>query len=140
MNHKGHQEHRESPHPVLDPKVERIVTEVIGAALAVHRQLGPGFVETVYEQAIAFELRIRGLGIEQQSSIAVQYRGETVAHHRLDLVVERSVVVEVKAVKKLRPIHQAQLLSYLKAGGYPVGLLMNFNVKLLVDGLQRFVR
>jgi len=140
MNHKDHQEHKERSHPVLDPKIERIVTEVIGAGLAVHRQLGPGFVETVYEQAIAFELRTRGLGFEQQSRIAVRYRGETVAQHRLDLVVERSVVVEVKAVKKLRPIHQAQLLSYLKASGYRVGLLMNFNVRLLVDGLQRFVR
>jgi GxxExxY protein len=67
-------------------------------------------------------------------------RGETVAQHRLDLVVEHSVIVEVKAVKKLRPIHQAQLLSYLKASGHRVGLLMNFNVRLLVDGLQRFVR
>jgi GxxExxY protein len=140
MNHKDHHDHKERPYPVVDPKVEGIVTEVIGAGLAVHRQLGPGFVETVYEQAIAFELRIRGLGIEQQSSIAVQYRGETVAHHRLDLVVERSVVVEVKAVKKLRPIHQAQILSYLKASGYRVGLLMNFNVRLFVNGLQRFVR
>jgi GxxExxY protein len=93
-----------------------------------------------YEHAIAFELRSRGLGFEQPSSLAMQYRGETVAQHRLDLVVERSVVVEVKAVKKLRPIHQAQLLSYLKASGYRVGLLMNFNVRLLVDGLQRFAR
>jgi GxxExxY protein len=140
MNHKGHQEHKERSHPVLDPKIEQIVTEVIGAGLAVHRQLGPGFVESVYEHAIAFELRIRGLGFAQQSSIAVQYRGETVALRRLDLVVEHSVVVDVEAVKKLRPIHPAQLLSYLKASGYRVGLLMNFNVRLFVDGLQRFVR
>jgi GxxExxY protein len=140
MNHKDHREHKGRSHPALDPKIERIVTEVIGAGLAVHRQLGPGFVETVYQRAIALELRLRGLGFEEQSSVGVQYRGEIVAQHRLDLVVERSVVVEVKAVKKLRPIHQAQLLSYLKASGYRIGLLMNFNVRLLVDGLQRFVR
>jgi len=70
----------------------------------------------------------------------VQYRGETVSEYRLDLLVERCVIVEVKAVKKLRPIHQAQILSYLKASGHRVGLLMNFNVRLFVDGLQRFVR
>jgi GxxExxY protein len=139
MNHKGHQGHKRF-YPTLDPTTERTVREVIGAGLAVHRQLGPGFLETVYEQAIACELRFRRLGFEHESRVAVQYRGETIAQHRLDLVVERSVVVEVKAVKKLRPIHQAQLLSYLKASGYRVGLLMNFNVRLFVDGLQRFIR
>jgi GxxExxY protein len=140
MSHKDHQEHKGRPFPAVDQEVERIVREVIGAGLAVHRQLGPGFLEAVYDGAVAVELRCRGLTCERQSRIHVQYRGETVADHRLDLLVERCVVVEIKAVNKLRPIHQAQILSYLKASGHRVGLLMNFNVRLFVDGLQRFVR
>ena len=140
MNHKDHQGHKGRAYPLVDPEVERIVQQIIGAGLAVHRQLGPGFIEAVYEGAVAVELRYRGLSLERQSRIEVQYRGETVADHRLDLLVERCVVVEVKAVKKLRPIHQAQILSYLKASGHRVGLLMNFNVRLFVDGLKRFVR
>ncbi len=140
MNHKDHQGHKGRAYPLIDPEVERIVQQIIGAGLAVHRQLGPGFIEAVYEGAVAVELRYRGLSFERQSKVEVQYRGETVADHRLDLLVERCVVVEVKAVKKLRPIHQAQILSYLRASGHRVGLLMNFNVRLFVDGLKRFVR
>ena len=89
---------------------------------------------------LGIELRHRSLRAEVQKSIAIHYRGELVCRHRLDLVVEDVVVVEVKAVRKLRPIHQAQILSYLKASGYRVGLLMNFNVQLFVDGLRRFIR
>jgi len=140
MDHKDHQGHKDKPHPLVSPDVERIVGQIIGAGLAVHRQLGPGFIEGVYDGAVAVELRYRGLSFERQSGIDVQYRGETVSEYRLDLLVERCVIVEVKAVKKLRPIHQAQILSYLKASGHRVGLLMNFNVRLFVDGLQRFVR
>ena len=86
------------------------------------------------------ELQARRLQCERQKGIDVTYRGVLLCCHRLDLVVEGLVVVEVKAVKEVRPIHQAQLMSYLKAGGYRAGLLMNFNVKMFVDGLQRFVR
>jgi GxxExxY protein len=124
----------------LDAQIERVIREVIGAGLAVHRELGPGFLESIYGRALAIELRCRNMRLDEQHGMAVRYRGEVVAHHRLDLLVERCVVVEVKAVKKLRPIHQAQLLSYLKASGYRVGLLMNFNVRLFRNGLQRFVR
>lgn len=85
-------------------------------------------------------MRSRSLRADVQKLIQVRYRGELVCQHRLDLVVEDAVVVEVKAVRKLRPIHQAQILSYLKASGYRVGLLMNFNVRLFVEGLHRFVR
>jgi GxxExxY protein len=146
MNHEGHKGHKghneregefESP---LSSAAEQVVREVIGAGVAVHRALGPGFVELAYERALAVELRCRGLSFERQRPTDIRYRGELVCRHRLDLVVEDVAIVEVKAVKMLRPIHQAQILSYLKASKYRVGLLMNFNVPMLVRGLQRFVR
>ena len=124
----------------LDAQIERVVREVIGAGLAVHRQLGPGFLESIYGRALAIELRCRNMHFDEQHRMVVRYRGEIVAQHRLDLLVEHSVVVEVKAVKKLRPIHAAQVLSYLKASGHRVGLLMNFNVRLFKNGVQRFIR
>ena len=107
---------------------------------AVHRELGPGFIEPVYGRALVLELRHRDLSTETEQPVQIYYRGEPVCSHRLDIVVERVVVVEVKAVRKLRPIHQAQVLSYLKASGCRIGLLMNFNVPMLIDGLRRFVR
>jgi len=138
MNHKGHQEHK--GHEPISPATERIVHEIIGAAVAVHRELGPGFIEPVYGRALVLELRHRNLNTEVEKSVQVYYRGERVCSHRLDIVVERVAVVEVKAVRKLQPVHCAQMLSYLKATGCRVGLLMNFNVPMLIDGLRRFVR
>jgi GxxExxY protein len=123
----------------ISQTTEQIVREIIGAAIAVHRELGPGFIEQVYGRALILELRHRSLRTEAEKPVQVHYRGELVCSHRLDIVVERDVVVEVKAVRKLRPIHRAQVLSYLKASGCRVGLLMNFNVPVLVDGLRRFV-
>jgi GxxExxY protein len=153
MNHKEHKEHKEhkgletrrtgNNHPAvasIPPTTEQVVHEVIGAAIAVHRALGPGFIEPVYDRAMRIELRHRNLRTELQKAIQIEYRGEVVCRHRLDLVVEGIMVVEIKAVRKLRPIHQAQILSYLKASGCRVGLLMNFNVPVLLDGLRRFVR
>ena len=127
----------------MDPipaETERIVREVIGAAIAVHRALGPGFIEAVYDRALCVELGCRHLMYESQKCIDISYRGQTIYHHKLDLVVVGVVIVEVKAVKKIRPIHQAQVLSYLKASRRRVALLMNFNVKLFVHGLHRFAR
>ena len=138
MNHKEHQAHK--GHEPIAPATERIVREIIGAAVAVHRELGPGFIEPVYGRALVLELRHRNLTTELEKSVQVCYRGQLVCSHRLDIVVERVVVVEVKAVRKLRPLHYAQVLSYLKASGCRVGLLMNFNVPMLIDGLRRFVR
>lgn len=139
MNHQAHEEHKGEFSP-LPPETEKLIHNVIGAAIAVHRQLGPGFLETVYQRAMAVELSFRGIGFEAQKSVDVGYRGIRLCEQRLDLVVEGVVIVEVKAVKKLRPIHQAQLMSYLKATGIRAGLLVNFNVKLLVNGLRRYVR
>jgi GxxExxY protein len=138
MNHKGHEEHQ--AHLPIPPTTEKIVHDVIGAAIDVHRGLGPGFIESVYCRAMRVELAHRRLRSEGEKAVQVHYRGELVCHHRLDLLVEGLVIVEVKAVRKLRPIHDAQVLSYLKASGCRVGLLMNFNVTKLLDGLRRFVR
>ena len=114
---------------------------IIGAAIEVHRHLGPGLLESTYEACLAFELAERGLYVERQLDLPVVYRGVRVdCGYRIDLLVERRVVIELKSVEKLLPIHDAQLLSYLKLSGYRVGLLFNFNViKLMPDGFRRKV-
>jgi GxxExxY protein len=105
---------------------------VIEAAIAVHKELGPGFLEAIYESALKTALRHRGLCYEAQKEVTVIFEGEEAGAHRLDLVVERQVVVELKAVKALEDIHFAQVKSYLKATGLHVGLLLNFNAPTLV--------
>lgn len=116
------------------------ITEQIGAAIAVHRALGPGLLESTYEACLAFELLERRLRIERQTALPVVYRGVRIdCGYRLDLIVEGMVVVELKAVERLLPIHDAQMLTYLKLSGHPVGLLLNFNVPMLRDGIRRFV-
>jgi GxxExxY protein len=113
---------------------------VLGCALKVHRTLGPGLLEGAYEACLAYELSKAGLGLERQRSLPVVYDGVPIElGYRLDLLVESSVVVEVKAVERLTDIHRAQLLSYLKLGGYRLGYLLNFNVKLLKEGVVRLV-
>lgn len=114
--------------------------EIIGAAIAVHRGLGPGLLESAYEACLAYELTDRGLQVAQQVVLPVEYRGVLVeCGFRLDLVVEDRVVLELKAVDKVLPIHEAQLLTYLKLSGHRLGLLMNFNVSKMVDGITRLV-
>ena len=118
--------------------VNRVTREIIGAAIAVHRELGPGLLESAYETCLAYELTQRGLKVEQQKSLPVIYREVHLeCGYRLDLVVEDSVIVELKSVEKLTPVHQAQVLSYLRLADCPVGLLINFNVKILIDGVHR---
>ena len=112
--------------------------EIIGAAIEVHRHLGPGLFESAYEAALCQELWLRHLGFERQVPIRIVYKGQLLAAAvRLDLLVERSVLVEIKSVEELAPIHRAQLLTYLKVSGYAVGLLINFNVRLLRSGVRR---
>ena len=121
-------------------KLDRITKSIIGAAIEVHRALGPGLLESAYEACLAFELVERGLMVEQQKPLPVIYRGIKLdCAYRLNLLVEGEVIVEVKAVDRLAPIHQAQMLSYLKLSGCKVGLLINFNVKVLKDGIIRVV-
>jgi GxxExxY protein len=118
-----------------------ILTEqIIGAAMAVHRAIGPGLLESAYEACLAFELRDRGLQVEQQKPLPVIYRGVRLdCGYRLDLVVEDSVVVEVKAVEKLTTVHDAQLLSYLRLLDCRVGLMLNFHCTMLKNGVRRIV-
>ena len=118
--------------------LNRVTREIIGAAIAVHRELGPGLLESAYEACLAYELTQRGLRVEQQMPLPVVYREVRLeCGYRLDLVVEDIVIVELKSVEKLTRVHQAQVLSYLRLANCPVGLLINFNVKILVDGVQR---
>ncbi len=121
-------------------ELDGMTEQVIGAAIQVHRALGPGLLESAYEACLAFELMERGLKVEQQKPLPVVYRQIKLdTGYRLDLLVEGEVIVEVKAVDRLAPIHDAQLLSYLKLSGCKVGLLINFNVKVLRQGIHRIV-
>jgi len=120
-------------------KLDALATAVIGAALEVHRVLGPGFVESVYEQAFSIELELRSIVFERQKAIGVSYKGHRIGEGRVDFIVEDSLVVELKAAEKLLPVHQAQVLSYLKATGCHLGLLVNFHEALLRQGVKRVV-
>ncbi|MCY3022479.1 MAG: GxxExxY protein [Planctomycetota bacterium] len=124
----------------LPAETERLVALIIGAAIEVHRHLGPGFLESVYERALCRELELQGIRFRCQQETPVPYKGIDIGGQRLDMVVEEQVIVELKAVEAIAPIHEAQLISYLKATGLRVGLLINFNVRQLKDGLKRFVR
>jgi GxxExxY protein len=110
---------------------------VIGAAIEVHRTLGPGFLESVYEEALAIELQERGIPFVRQHPVAVSYKGRLVGEGRIDFLVDNRLILELKAIEALLPIHSAQLLSYLKTTRCPVGLLINFNVPVLIKGIKR---
>jgi GxxExxY protein len=125
------------PIPELD---EELAHKIIGAAIEVHRHLGPGFVESVYHKAMRYELATCGLIVETEKGIVIPYKDISIEGQRLDLLVGGRIIVELKAVEKLVAIHEAQLLSYLKATGLRLGLLINFNVPLLKDGVKRLVR
>lgn len=113
---------------------------IIGAAIEVHRELGPGLLESAYEECLCWELSARNMTFERQVALPVVYRGRRLdVGYRLDLVVESCVVVEIKAVEALLAIHEAQLLTYLRLSGHRVGLLINFNVPFLRDGIKRRV-
>lgn len=122
-----------------DKYLNQLAHDVIGAAIEVHRTLGPGFLESVYEEAMCIELKIRNLAFEQQKTFAVNYKGYPVGESRLDILVENCPIVELKAVEALESIHKAQLISYLRSTGYLLGLLINFNVPVLINGVQRIV-
>ena len=108
--------------------------------MSVHRELGPGLLESAYESCLVYELSERGLSVERQKALPVEYKGIRIdCGYRLDLLVEDSVIVELKSVERLQKIHHAQILSYLKLSGRKVGLLINFNEKILKDGIQRVV-
>ena len=111
--------------------------QIIGGAIEVHRELGPGLLESLYEKALCFELERRSLSVKNQLEVPVLYKGQRLGVHRLDLLVEHQIVVELKAVDRFDPVHQAQLLGYMKLANKPLGLLINFNVPVLKDGVKR---
>ena len=121
-------------------KINKITENIIGAAIAVHRALGPGLLESAYEACLAYDLVDSGFLVERQKGLPVVYRDVNVdCGYRIDLLVENKVIVELKAVERILAIHEAQLLSYLKLSGCRVGLLINFNVKILKTGIRRFI-
>jgi GxxExxY protein len=117
--------------------VNGLTERIIGCAIVVHRKLGPGLLESLYEAAMEIELAKSGLVTERQKKISVLYDGVEIGELRLDLLVENKIVIELKSVERTDPVFEAQLLSYLKLGGYPVGLLINFNSRLLKNGIKR---
>lgn len=121
-------------------KLNRISEAIIGASIEVHRHLGPGLLESVYEECLCFELHERNLPFERQRCLPLLYKGLALgAGFRVDLVVSESVIVEIKTAEKLLPIHDAQLLTYLRLTGLTIGLLINFNVPALHLGIKRLV-
>ena len=116
-----------------------ITEKIIGAAIAVHRALGPGYLESIYENALKHELQKRGLRAEQQKTFPVLYDGVKVGEHRLDLMVEDAVLVELKAVDEMTELFRAQVISSLKAAQLKVGLLINFNEVILKNGIKRII-
>ena len=117
-----------------------LTEEIIGAAIEVHRALGPGLLESAYEECLAHELSLASISFARQVALPVTYKAVQLdCGYRLDFVVEDTVVVELKAVDGLQAIHEAQLLTYLKLGGWPIGLLINFNVPVLKTGIKRMV-
>ena len=119
-------------------ELNEISKKIIGAAIQVHRTLGPGLLESTYEACLKYELEKRGLKIQSQIGLPVIYDGIKIdLGYRLDILVEDAVIIELKAVTTITPLHEAQLLSYLKLSGKQLGLLINFNVTLLKDGIKR---
>ncbi len=121
-------------------EINEITGKVIGCAIEVHRNLGPGLLESAYEECLAFELTKSGLNIRRQQAVPVVYKDIKLdCGYRIDILVENSVVLELKVVDELNPVHEAQILTYMKFSGKKAGLLINFNVAALRNGIRRFV-
>lgn len=121
-------------------ETNKLTGEIIGAAIEVHRALGPGLLESAYEECLCRELTLREVPFERQRPLPIRYKGiDLDCGYRIDLLVADTVVVELKAIEKTLPIHEAQLLTYLKLGGWKVGLIINFNVPILKQGIRRRV-
>ena len=119
---------------------DELSNRVIGCTLEVHRELGPGLLESTYEQCLAHELRLNGISYVLQHPLPVEYKGIRLdCGYRVDVLVENKLIIELKSVERIRPIHEAQLLTYMRLAGIKIGLLINFNVTKLKDGIKRFV-
>ncbi len=118
--------------------IDRVAQQIVDAGFQVHQSLGPGLLESAYEECLAHELTQRDVAFERQVSLPISYKGLRLdAGYRMDLLVARCIVVEVKAVEAVQPIHQAQIMTYLKLSGHRLGFLMNFNVRLFKYGVRR---
>lgn len=127
-------------HEPVPARAQAAARKSFEAGLAVHRELGPGLLKSAYEHCLAHELARSGVQIQRQAALPIVYGGETLdAGYRIDMIVDASVIIEIKSVEALAPIHEAQVLTYLKLSGLRVGLLMNFNVHLFKQGVRRFV-
>ncbi|MDZ7723384.1 MAG: GxxExxY protein [candidate division KSB1 bacterium] len=120
-------------------ELNKITEKIIGCAIEVHKTLGPGLLESIYEKALCIELKEAGLNFNSQKVIPLNYKGHSIGEFRIDLVVENAVVVEIKSVERHDPIFESQILSYMKLGDYKLGLLINFNSRLLKEGIKRFI-
>ena len=123
----------------VPPDTELVANQLIGAAIEVHRALGPGFLEKIYQEALCLELDARGLTFERERGVAVHYRGTAIPGQRIDLIVGGRVLVELKAALRLDMAHEAKVISYLRTTGLRFGLLLNFNGKTLKEGIKRLV-
>jgi GxxExxY protein len=124
----------------LSGATDLLSRKVVDCIFQVHKNLGAGYLEKIYEDCLCLELAEKGIAFERQFPIHVVYKGKTVSSDfRLDLVVENQIILELKAVEKLHPVHEAQIYSYLRMSGFPLGFLVNFNVPLIKDGIKRFV-
>lgn len=124
----------------MSENINRITESVIGAAMEVHRRLGPGLLESAYHECLCRELALRNIPFERERPLPVEYKSIRLeCGYRLDLLVAGKVVVEVKSVESIAPVHEAQILTYLRLGGWTVGLLINFNVPILKQGIRRKV-
>ena len=123
----------------LPPDLESLVRQSIGCCIAVHRELGPGLLEKVYPRAIALELESRKILYSTEKAIPIRYRERLICHQRIDLLIDNRIVLEVKSVERLSPLHVAQVINYLRLTGVRVGLLVNFNVPILKQGIRRIV-
>ncbi len=122
----------------MNPNLNQLTHEVIGAAIEVHRNLGPGLLESAYRKCLCRELFLRGVGFEYERPLPLEYKGIRLeCGYRVDILVSGILAVEVKSVEALAPIHDAQLLTYLRVGGWRLGLLINFNVEVLKNGIHR---
>ena len=129
------QRHRDTETNELDT----ITQKIIGCAIEVHRHLGPGLLEHVYEEALCVEFQLQGLSYQRQAPIPLKYKGRPIGEYRIDLLVEDEIVVEFKSVERHDPVFQAQVITYLQITGKRIGLLMNFNSRLLKDGIKRII-
>ena len=120
--------------------INKLSSKIIGAAIEVHKALGPGLLESAYEECICHELTLKEVSFERQKPLPVKYKGKKLdCGYRLDIIVEKAIILELKACEKIEPIHKAQLLTYLKLSGLHLGLLLHFNVPIMRDGIIRIV-